>query len=109
MVLSRIWFNLDVATMILVLHHIEQPEAAIHEAARCLRPGGHILVADMVPHERIQYREDMGHVWLGFPEDIITGYLTAAGFTEIRFQTLPPTPEAKGPNLFAASARLTAN
>jgi ArsR family transcriptional regulator len=98
--------SVDVATMILVLHHLEHPEAAIREAARCLRADGRILIVDMLPHDRTEYRMDRGHVWLGFSEEEINEYLTAAGFGAGRFQTLPPAPEAKGPNLFAVSANL---
>jgi ubiquinone/menaquinone biosynthesis C-methylase UbiE/DNA-binding transcriptional ArsR family regulator len=98
--------NVDVTTLILVLHHLERPEAAIREASRCLRPGGHILIVDMLPHDRTEYRLEKGHVWLGFSEEEIEEYLLAAGFGDVRFQPLPPAPDAKGPNLFAVSAHL---
>jgi len=98
--------QLDVATLILVLHHLQQPGSAIREAARCLRPGGRILIVDMLPHDRNEYRMDKGHVWLGFSQEIINDHLEAAGFGTVRFQSLPPAPEAKGPNLFAVSACL---
>jgi ArsR family transcriptional regulator len=98
--------QVDVATMILVLHLLEQPELAVREAARCLRPGGQILVVDMLPHDRTDYRMERGHVWLGFSQETITDSLDAAGFEAVRFQLLPPAPEAKGPNLFAVSAHL---
>jgi ubiquinone/menaquinone biosynthesis C-methylase UbiE/DNA-binding transcriptional ArsR family regulator len=99
--------EVDAVTFILVLHHVQDPRQAIAEAARVLRPGGRILVVDMVPHDRAQYQKEMGHVWLGFSEDVMRGYLTRAGFTAPRFQALPPDPEAKGPNLFAVSASVT--
>jgi ArsR family transcriptional regulator len=74
------------------------------EAARVLRPGGRLLIVDMLPHEREEYRATMGHVWLGFAEAQMTEWLTAAGFAHARFVALPPDPEAKGPALFAARA-----
>ena len=37
--------------------------------ARVLRPGGRLLISDMLPHDREEYRQQMGHVWLGFGED----------------------------------------
>lgn len=95
---------LDVATLMLVLHHIEQPELAIAEASRALKPGGRILIVDMLPHDRVEYQKDMGHMWLGFSRDLIENYLMDAGFEAARFVELPPAPEAKGPNLFAVSA-----
>jgi ArsR family transcriptional regulator len=98
--------QVDVATMILVLHLLEQPESAIREAARCLRPDGQILIVDMLPHDRTDYQMEKGHVWLGFSENTITEFVKNAGFGDVRFQLLPPAPEAKGPSLFTVSAHL---
>jgi ArsR family transcriptional regulator len=97
--------SLDALTCVLVLHHLPAPALALAEAARVLRPGGRLLLADMMPHDRDTYRHQMGHVWLGFSELEITRYLTAAGFEAIRLQPLPPDPTAQGPTLFAAAAR----
>ena len=96
---------LDAATCVLVLHHVPEPELAIAEAARVLRPGGRFLVTDMMHHDREIYRQQMGHVWLGFAEAQIARYLADAGFEEVRFRALPAEPKAQGPTLFAASAR----
>lgn len=96
--------EVDAATLMLVLHHIDYPERAISEAARCLRPGGRLVIVDMLPHDRVEYRHEMGHAWLGFSEEIMNDYLDDTGFGSVRFCVLPPAPEAKGPNLFAVSA-----
>jgi ArsR family transcriptional regulator len=90
--------------MMLVLHHLASPVAAIGEAARILRPGGRLLVVDMVPHEHEEYRQQMGHVWLGFSEEQMKRLLTQAGLVAPRVLALPPDEDAKGPSLFAASA-----
>ena len=95
---------LDAATCVLVLHHLPAPERALAEAARVLRPGGRLLLADMMPHDREAYRHQMGHVWLGFSEAEIMRHLTDAGFTAGRFRPLPPDPSAQGPTLFAVAA-----
>lgn len=97
--------RVDVATLMLVLHHVPEPTRALAEVARVLKPGGRVIIADMLPHDRDSYRQQMGHVWLGFPNDQITGMLCDSGFDEIRVVPLPPDPKAKGPGLFVATGR----
>jgi ArsR family transcriptional regulator len=97
--------TLDVAIASLVLHHQPDPPRVLAEAARVLKPNGRVLVVDMLPHERTEYQQQMGHVWLGFSEDAMRRHLTAAGFGQIRFQALPIDPAANGPAVFAASGR----
>jgi ArsR family transcriptional regulator len=100
--------SVDAVTMMLVLHHLASPGAAIAEAARILRPGGRLLVVDMAPHEHEEYRQQMGHVWLGFSEEQTKRLLTQSGLAAPRVLALPPDEDAKGPGLFAASAHKAA-
>ncbi len=97
--------ELDAALLVLVLHHLIEPARALAEARRVLRPEGRLLVVDMVPHDRSDYRERMGHQWLGFDRSVIEGWLAEAGFTAVRWRLLPQDAEAKGPALFAVSAK----
>jgi ubiquinone/menaquinone biosynthesis C-methylase UbiE/DNA-binding transcriptional ArsR family regulator len=97
--------SLDAAVLALVLHHLPSPADALAEASRVLRPGGRLLIVDMTSHDREEYRQRMGHVWLGFADDQMTRLLSHAGFSGIRINALPPAAEAKGPTLFAASAQ----
>jgi ubiquinone/menaquinone biosynthesis C-methylase UbiE len=94
----------DVVTMALVLHHLPEPARALAEAHRVLGRGGRVLIIDMLPHDRAEYQQQMGHVWLGFSERQMTRLLAAAGFTGIRVRQLPIEPDAKGPALFVAVA-----
>jgi ubiquinone/menaquinone biosynthesis C-methylase UbiE len=96
--------ELDAATLLLVLHHLPDPAAALSEAHRVLKVGGRLVVADMLPHDREEYRQQMGHVWLGFSEEYVQRSLAAAGFGRVRIVPLPVTAAAKGPALFVATA-----
>jgi len=96
--------ELDVAMLSLVLHYSPSPARALAEVGRVVRKGGRVLVVDMLPHDREEYQQQMGHVWLGFSEKQISRFLTGAGFSEVRVRMLPADPDAKGPALFAAMA-----
>jgi len=96
--------ELDAAVMMLVLHHVPDPAAVLQEAARTLKPRGKFVLCDMLPHDHEEYKQQMGHVWLGFGDDQLRRLLGTAGFEEIRIVPLPSDPSAKGPSLFVASA-----
>ena len=96
---------LDVALLVLTLHHLPDPGAVFLEAARVLRARGRLVVIDMAPHDRERYRQEMGHVWLGFGETQLAEWLADAGFGALRYTPLPVDPAARGPQLVAATAR----
>jgi ArsR family transcriptional regulator len=95
--------ELDAAVLSLVLHHAADPPRVLAEARRALRPRGRMLLMDLQPHARQEYRQQMGHVWLGFSEDQVRNWLREAGYTSIRIRAMPADPDAKGPGLFVAT------
>ena len=97
--------ELDAALVFLVLHYVADPGEAVAEAARALRDGGRLLVVDMMPHDRQEYRQAMGHVWQGFDAGTVARWMEGAGLSSCRYVPLPPDPAAKGPTLFAASGK----
>jgi ArsR family transcriptional regulator len=101
--------QLDVAIVALVLHHVPEPARALAEVSRVLKPCGRVLIVDMLPHDREEYQQQMGHVWLGFSEKTIKKYLDGAGFEKPDVTPLPTEDEVKGPGLFVATARKTTN
>lgn len=97
--------SLDVALLFLVLHYVVEPEVAIAEAHRVLKPGGRLIIVDMAPHDREDLVHDMGHVWRGFSEPQLAELFQSAGFPGMRYHPLPADASAKGPTLFTAVAR----
>jgi len=96
---------IDAATLMLVLHHVPEPEKALADVARVVKPGGRVIVVDMLPHDRESYRQQMGHVWLGFSDEHMRRMMSDSGFQEIRIVPLAPDARAKGPGLFIATGR----
>ncbi|MGV3719595.1 MAG: ArsR/SmtB family transcription factor [Actinomycetota bacterium] len=97
--------TLDAALLFMVLHYIPDIPRVLSEVARVLKPGGKLLMVDMLPHDREEYQQQMGHVWLGFSEQQVQRYLAGAELENGVVRPLATDPEAMGPALFAATAR----
>ncbi|MGQ0538528.1 MAG: class I SAM-dependent methyltransferase, partial [Gemmatimonadaceae bacterium] len=97
--------SLDVVLFALVLQNVAEPEQAVREASRVLRPAGRMLIIDAMPHDREELRRALGNVWQGFSREQIAGWCAAAGFRTPRYVSLPLDPAARGPALFVATSR----
>ncbi|WP_425418770.1 ArsR/SmtB family transcription factor [Oricola indica] len=65
----------DLVTIHQVLHYLDDPVAAIRQAARALRPGGRLVIVDFAPHGLDFLRDDHAHQRLGFSDtDIETWF-----------------------------------
>lgn len=53
------------------LHHVDSVERVLAEGARLLRPGGRMVVLELLPHDEEWVRTRIGHQHLGFnPEEL---------------------------------------
>jgi 2-polyprenyl-3-methyl-5-hydroxy-6-metoxy-1,4-benzoquinol methylase len=95
----------DLVTIVRVLQFIARPSDVITTAAHFLRPGGHLIVADHVPHKDESLREQ-GHVWLGFEPDKLRAWLSQAGLEVV---TVAPLPGAFTPALQLIVGKRIAN
>lgn len=77
--------EVDLVLLSQALHHAADPQRALLEARRILRPKGRLLVLDLREHDQA-WVTGLGDRWLGFRDDTLTKLLRAAGFTQPRVQ-----------------------
>lgn len=105
----------DAAFAALVLHHAARPVDALREMARIVKPGGAIVIVDLVAHGLDWLREQQADVWLGFGRDEILSLFVKAGLRDASHQIVSrvQVPERDGRaasplELFVASAVVSA-
>jgi ArsR family transcriptional regulator len=81
--------SFDVVTIHQVLHYLDEPERAVAEAARVLRPGGRLLVVDFAPHDLEFLRERHAHRRLGFAQPTVRQWIEGPGLALEAVHDLP--------------------
>lgn len=74
---------LDLAILSQALHHAERPQRALDASFRILKPGGRLIVLDLLQHNFDEARELYADRWLGFSESELASMLEKAGFAQI--------------------------
>jgi demethylmenaquinone methyltransferase/2-methoxy-6-polyprenyl-1,4-benzoquinol methylase/ArsR family transcriptional regulator len=80
----------DVVLFHQVLHYLDDPGAAVAEAARVMTPGGRLLIADFAPHTLEFLRDEFAHRRLGFSDREVEGWMQAAGLAAAGVETIAP-------------------
>lgn len=82
----------DIVTIHQVLHYADRPAAVIAEAARVLRPGGRLVIADFAPHDLEHLRDEAAHHRLGFDDAEVAEWCLGAGLRPGPVHRLPGDP-----------------
>jgi len=94
--------SVDAAFAHMVLHSLEEPERAVREMGRVVRPGGRVVVVDFLAHDHAWMEQELGLLWLGFTPELVTSWLTHAGLVDVRLQREAPDSKRDLPASFVA-------
>jgi ArsR family transcriptional regulator len=75
--------SVDLAVLSQALHHATDPAQAVRAVHRIIKPGGQVMILDLLQHHFEQARELYGDIWLGFNESDLHRWLEEAGFRHI--------------------------
>jgi ArsR family transcriptional regulator len=75
--------SVDLVILSQALHHAVNPANGVASGFEILRPGGQIMILDLLRHRFEQAHELYGDRWLGFTETELQSWLEGAGFKKI--------------------------
>ena len=75
--------SVDLVFLSQALHHAQNPQAALRAAFRIVKPGGRIVLLDLLAHSFEKARDLYADVWLGFTESRLHEMLGKAGFKDV--------------------------
>lgn len=88
--------SVDVTILSQALHHAVQPPKALEAAFKILRPGGRVLILDLVEHNFEAARELYADVWLGFAPSDLGRMMREAGFEGVSVEIVAREKEGPG-------------
>jgi len=77
--------SVDAAFCVMVLHFLPDPARAIAGLCRIVRPGGSVILVDLVQHNQEWMRDQMAHQWLGFERQSMDQWFRDAGITSLDY------------------------
>lgn len=80
----------DVVTIHQVLHFLDEPQKALFEARRILKPTGKLLVVDFAPHELEELRDQHAHRRLGISAEQMVAWFNRANLSLEKHDVLDP-------------------
>jgi ubiquinone/menaquinone biosynthesis C-methylase UbiE len=89
-----------------VLHYLDDPQAAVADAARVLRAGGRMVIADFAPHALEFLRDELAHRRLGFSDREVQAWFHAAGLKMVASEAIAPSSDATHPGAGKLTVKL---
>lgn len=96
--------SIDIAILSQALHHASSPALALAAAHRLLKPGGRLLILDLLAHNFEQARDLYADLWLGFGEAELLEMLETAGFPDAEISVVSKETESPYFQTLLASA-----
>lgn len=97
--------SVDLVIFSQALHHASQPERAISAAHTILKPGGRLIVLDLLAHGFEQARELYADLWLGFSELELHQFLERVGFEDVEISVVAREEQSPHLQTVLATAR----